>query len=138
MSINSKARRDARRRQQARKPADARAAPIPAHAHLLDAEGRIVGGVGLRGAEWALVLAGRVVTTTDSAGMAIAMVNRVAAASPADAPLQSRCSEALHEAAAREAEASGQTLEHYLAALEAERIEHLEKKRRESPSGSVH
>lgn len=135
MSINSKARRDARRKQQPKntqsRPA---AAPMAAHAHLLDADGRIVGGVAQRDDEWALVLGGRVVTTTDSAGMAIAMLQRTAmAGSTPDAALRLRYSDALRDAATREAEASGQTLEDYLAALEAERIEHVEKKRQAPP-----
>jgi hypothetical protein len=138
MSINSKARRDARRKQQAGQTMQRHPNPIPAHAHLLDADERIVGGIGLRGGEWALVLRGQVVTTTDSAAMAIAMLNRAAAAAgSADAPLRLRYSDALRDAATREAEADGQSLDQYLAALEAERLEHVQKKQAQSPD-SMH
>lgn len=140
MSINSKARRDARRKQQPKRTQDgAAASPMAAHAHLLDGDGRIIGGVALRGDEWALVLGGRVVTTTDSAAMAIAMLHRAAVArGTAEAAVQLRYSDALRDAATREAETSGQTLEQYLAALEAERIEHMEKKRQAPPSDVMH
>jgi hypothetical protein len=139
MSINSKARRDARRKQQSgRTTTQRRAAPVPAHAHLLGPDDRIVGGIGLRGDEWALVLGGQVVTTTDSAAMAIAMLNRAAAATGSpDAPLRLRFSDALRDAATREADARGQSLDQLIAALEAERIEHVQKKQTQSP-GSMH
>lgn len=138
MSINSKARRDARRKQQPKNAQSRPPVPMAAHAHLIDTDGRVVGGVAQRDDEWALVLEGRVVTTTDSAGMAIAMLHRAAAArrTPAVA-LELRYSDALRDAATREAEASGQTLDDYLAALEAERVEHVEKKR-QAPPGTTH
>jgi hypothetical protein len=140
MSINSKARRDARRKQQPKRTQDGAATPpMPAHAHLLDDDGRIMGGVALRGGEWALVLDGRVVTTTDSAAMAIAMLHRAAMArGTSGAAMQLRYSDTLRDAAAREAETGGQTLEQYLAALEAERVEHMEKKRQAPPPDAVH
>lgn len=138
MSINSKARRDARRKQQSGGTMQRRPAPLPAHAHLLDANDRIVGGMGLRGDEWALVLGGQVVTTTDSAAMAIAMLNRAAAAAGTPgAPLRLRCSDALRDAATREAQADGRTLEQHLAVLEAERVEHMQKKQPQPPD-SMH
>lgn len=133
MSINSKARRDARRKQQS-KTATPRPAPMPAHAHLIDEEGRIVGGIAQSGNEWALVLGGRVITTTDSAAMALAVLERAAVArGTPDSPLRTRCNDALRDAAVAEAAASGHTLESYLAALEAERIEHLQKKQPPGP-----
>ncbi|MFC0677810.1 hypothetical protein ACFFGH_08160 [Lysobacter korlensis] len=138
MSINSKARRDARRKQQT-KTVTARPAPMPAHAHLLDAEGRVVGGIARSGSDWALVLGGQVITTTDSPAMAIAVLERAAIARGAPgSPLRTRCNDVLRDAAVAEAAESGQTLESYLAALEAERIEHLQKKQQPPNPDTTH
>lgn len=128
MSINSKARRDARRKQaphlDARRPA-----PMPALAHLLGADDAIVGGIARRGDEYAFVFGGRVVTSTDSAAMAIALLDRAITVHAArDVALRRRVSEPLLAAATREAEDAGLTLEAQLAALEAERIEHVQQR----------
>ncbi|WP_133498775.1 hypothetical protein [Cognatilysobacter terrigena] len=97
---------------------------MPAVAHLLAADDRIVGGVAKRDDEYALVLGGRVIASTDSAGMAIAMLRHARATlSNDDTPLSIRVAPALETPATLEAEAAGLTLEAYLAVLEAERVE---------------
>jgi hypothetical protein len=139
MSINSKARRDARRKQAphtTRRPAPA---PMPALAHLLDEAGAIVGGIAQRDGEYALVLGGRVITSTDSAAMAIALLDRAIEIHAArDITLRRRVAEPLLTAATREADEAGLTLEAQLAALEAERIEHAQERDDARSAGSSH
>ncbi|GAB1595717.1 hypothetical protein PAGU2638_13960 [Lysobacter sp. PAGU 2638] len=97
---------------------------MPAVAHLLTADESIVGGIARRDDEYALVLGGRVVASTDSAGMAIAMLRHARVMlSNDDAPLSIRVAPALETPATLEADAAGLTLEAYLDALEAERVE---------------
>ncbi|AXK72082.1 hypothetical protein DWG18_07155 [Lysobacter sp. TY2-98] len=97
---------------------------MPAVAHLLADDERIVGGVAQRDDDYALVLGGRVVASTDSAGMAIAMLRHARVTlSTDDTPLTVRIAPALENPATREAETAGLTLEAYLTALEAERVE---------------
>lgn len=103
---------------------DDRGRNMPAVAHLLADGDRIVGGVARRDDEFALVLGGRVVASTDSAGMAIAMLRHARATLSTDeTPLSVRIAPALETPAMLEAEAAGLTLDAYLAALEAERVE---------------
>lgn len=102
---------------------------MPAVAHLLAEGDRIVGGIAQRADDYALVLGGRVVAATDSAGMAIAMLRHVRdTLASADAPLEVRVSSALDGAATREAESAGLSLDAYLDALEAERVERVEER----------
>ena len=123
MSTRSKAKRDARKRKLKRVSKEKRLRQIIEHAHLIVGE-RIVGGAGLRGDEWVLVLGRDVVAGTDSAAMILTMLKHVAA-------LQEQGGEAvelnysthLRDAATAEAEAEGKTLDAYLAELEAEREE---------------
>lgn len=102
---------------------------MPALAHLLTDGDRIVGGVAQRDDEYALVLGGRVVAATESAGMAIAMLHHARATlATDDVPLTVRIAPALEAPATREAASAGLTLEGYLAALEAERRERGEER----------
>ena len=138
MSIHSKARRDARRKKQ---PAAAVAPtrPIRVHAKLVDCEGTNVGGAGLRGDDWVLVLAGRVVATTNSASMMIAMLRRtVAVRQQGGEHLRLDCTRTLLDAATREAALVDRTLEEHLLALEAERAEHALRKQRVAEPGAAH
>lgn len=97
---------------------------MPAVAHLLADEARIIGGIARRRDDYALVLGGRVVAATESAGMAIAMLRHARVAlSTDDTPLSIRVAPALETPAVAEAEAAGLSLEAYLDALEAERVE---------------
>ena len=124
MSIHSKARRDARRKKSrgAARPVAAR--PLDEHAHLVDGQGRIFGGAGLRGEEWLMVLGGKVVTGTDSAAMMLAMLRHVATLREAAGDtVRLSYSTHLGEAATAEAAAEGKTLDEYLAQLDDEREE---------------
>lgn len=129
MSISSKARRDARRRQAPHHRDTRRPAPMPALAHLLGADDEIVGGIARREGEYAFVFGGAVVTATDSAAMAIALLDRAIAVHAARGiSLRRRVAEPLLTAATREAAEAGLTLEAQLAAFEAERIEHVQQR----------
>lgn len=115
-----------------RSPGDSGAGrSMPAHAHLVDAIEGVVGGVALRGDEWAVVLHGRVVAATESAGLAIAMLRHTASLLvKAGRPVRVDVADVLRERATEEGAAAGKTLDDYLAYLEAERAE-LARERRE-------
>ena len=133
MSIHSKARRDARRKK-SRTPRPGPARPLAEHAHLVDGQGRIFGGAGLRGEEWLMVLGGKVVTATDSAAMMLAMLKHVAALREAAGDtVRLTYSTHLGEVATAEAAAEGRTLDEYLAQLDAER----EERKREPGTGDA-
>jgi hypothetical protein len=107
----------------ARGDGDARRS-MPAHAHLLDAADRVVGGVALRDEDWVVVLQGREVASTESAGMAIAMLRHTATLlGRAGHPVRVDTSETLIAHATEEGAAAGKSLDDYLAYLEAERAE---------------
>lgn len=132
MSINSKARRDARKKQRPRLGATRAALTLRPHAEILDGDGKIVGGAGCRSGEWVLVINGREVAGTESPGMVLAMLTHAATLrEEAGLPVELRYSTALRDAATTEAEAAGKTLEEYLAMLEAERVERAEYRKAE-------
>ncbi len=138
MSINSKAKRDARRKQQPKRTPAPPPPPIVAHARLLDAEDGVVGGGGLRGDEWVLVFGGKVAATTDSAAMLLAMLHHACRVrARVGETLRVDASPVLREAATREADHEGRTLDEHLAALEAERREHALRKQA-VPTGTAH
>lgn len=117
----SKSRRTPRRKAASGSPAPVRS--LPAHAHLTDAGGHVLGGIALRDDEWLLVLQGKPAATTDSAGMAMAMLRHTAVLlAQAGRPVEASCSHVLQSRAADEAAEAGQTLEEYLTYLEAERV----------------
>ncbi len=129
MSIHSKSRRDARKKKQRTSGADRTGPKLQPHAHLLDGDGKVIGGAGLRGEQWVMVMGGKVITGTDSAGMAIAMLKHVAALrESAGLAVTLSYSTQLRDAATVEAEAVGKTLDEYLDMLELERIERAEGK----------
>lgn len=97
---------------------------MPAHAHLLGAEDRVMGGVALRDDEWVVVLQGREVASTESAGLAIAMLRHTATLlGAAGHAVRVDTSETLRARATEEGAAADKSLEDYLAYLEAERAE---------------
>lgn len=102
---------------------------MPAVAHLLAEGDRIVGGIARRDDEYALVLAGRVMASTDSAGMAIAMLRHARVLLSADgSALSIRVSPELQMPATDEAASAGLELEAYLDVLETERRERAEER----------
>lgn len=133
MSINSKAKRDARKKKRPKLGA-ARAAPVlRPHAEILDGEGNIVGGAGIRSGEWVMVLNGREVAATDSSAMILAMLKHAATArEEAGLQVELRYSTELRDAATVEAASEGKTLEQYLDQLEAERVERSEVRKSEA------
>lgn len=97
---------------------------MPVHARLMDAAGDVVGGVARREDEWVAVLGGRVVATTESAGLAIAMLRHTATLlADAGRPVRIDVADTLRDAATAEGLVVGKPLEEYLAFLEAERAE---------------
>lgn len=123
MSIRSKAKRDARKKQSKGVSRGAPSRPIVEHAHLL-VDRNIVGGAGRRGSEWVLVLGREVVAATESAAMILAMLKRVASLQEATGQtVELNYSTQLRDAATAEAEAEGKSLDDYLVELEAEREE---------------
>lgn len=102
---------------------------MPAHAHLVEATGRVVGGAALREEEWLLVLNGEVAATTDSPGMVLAMLRHTAAVlNRAGRDVQLRFSDVLRERATTEAAEAGKSLDAFLEYLEAERAEMVDQR----------
>ena len=127
MSIHSKARRDARKKQRPKLGSARAAALLRPHAEILDREGKIVGGAGTRSGEWIMVKNGREVAGTDSPGMILAMLTHAATLrQEAGLQVELRYSTELRDAATLEAEGEGKTLQEYLDLLEAERVERSE------------
>jgi len=126
MSINSKAKRDAKKKRQKSKPLGVEPKLVE-HAHLRDGSGAVFGGAALRGEEWVMVLGGDIVAGTDSAAMILAMLKHVAASKEESGEaVRLDYSTQLRDAATREAEAEGKTLYQYLEMLEQERAERHE------------
>lgn len=101
MSRNSKAKRDARIKNEPKRSIRRLGGSLQPHAQLLDADDAAVGGVGWRDNEWLLVLGGQVAARSESAALALAMLKHVVA-------VQAR---------------AGHTLDEYLSILEQERME---------------
>ena len=80
MSIQSKARRDARRRKEQREHNRARAgAPaIEPHAELRDADGKLLAGVVRQSGVWVLGMDGRIAGSSHSAAHVLALIKRAA------------------------------------------------------------
>ncbi|QDH71142.1 hypothetical protein [Marilutibacter alkalisoli] len=124
MSRHSKIRRDARRKQAPDRPIRRLGDTLQPHAQLIDADGNVVGGAGLRDREWVMVLGGKALSGTESAAMMLAMLRHaVAVQADAGRKLELHVSAALDAAAAHEAMAAGKSLPQYLEMLEAERQE---------------
>jgi hypothetical protein len=137
MSINSKARRDARKKQRPKLGAGRSAPLLRPHAEILDSKGNIVGGAGLRSGEWVMLLDGQEVAGTDSPGMILAMLKHAANARGAQGEqVELRYSTELQDAATVEASAQGKTLDEHLALLEAERVERLDYRKSEALGGT--
>ena len=117
MSIQSKARRDARKRRlaKARNAASERPAEsIEAHAELRDDAGNLLGGIVRRDGEWTLGLGGQIVGGSDSAARVLAMLKRAAVMHEAKGTqIRLRCSPSLDQAAAAEVAAQGLTFEQF-------------------------
>ncbi|KFN43653.1 hypothetical protein [Arenimonas oryziterrae] len=126
MSRQSKAKRDARRKHPTKSGPVRAGRPIQAHAHLLDGDGKVIGGAGHRDEQWSVIFNGKIVANTDSPGMVIAMLTHIAALrEQAGHAAQTSYSPELRELATAEAQLHGKTLPEYLDMLEAERLERV-------------
>ena len=123
MSIQSKARRDARKRreQRERNRAQAGRPPIEPHADLRDGEGNLLAGIVRQSGVWVLGMDGRIVGSSDSAAQVLMLIHR-ARRLHEDKGIAVRlsCSEALSAEAELEAAANGKSLADYQQQLEGE------------------
>lgn len=127
MSRDSKAKRDARKKKEPKRPIRRLGAALQPHAQLETSDGNTVGGAGWRDGEWLTVLAGQVVARTPSAALTLAMLRHVVAVQEqAGTELKLTFSPTMEHAATREAQAEGRSLEEYLHVLEQERLERRE------------
>lgn len=120
MSINSKARRDARKRkaQKERNRARANAPKVEPHAELRNPQGELLAGIVRRAGVWVLGMDGRIAGSSDSAAEVFAMIKRAAALHEAQGqPVRLVYSDELRDTAVIEAAAQGLTLEQFDAKL---------------------
>jgi len=128
MSIDSKVRRDARRRQaeRARNRAEAEAAARPAstvepHAELRDPERRLLAGIVRREGEWVLGMDGKIAGESSSAAHVLAMIMLAGELHENEGrPVRLAYSDALKDAAHAEAKAQGLEFEQFKARLAAQ------------------
>ena len=117
MSINSKVRRDARKRRMEKLRNAAPAAgtvAIEPHAELRDEAGQLLGGIVRREGEWTLGLGGRIVGGSDSAARVLAMLKQAATLHErGGASVHLSCSPALSAAAQREVSEQGLSFEQF-------------------------
>jgi hypothetical protein len=121
MSINSKAGREAKKRNAAKagtgKPAGP---PIEPHAELRDRQGQLLAGIVRRDGEWVLGMGGKIAGTSESAAHMLAMIKRAARLHEAHGtPVRLKYSDSLKEAALSEAAALGGSFEEFEARLES-------------------
>lgn len=123
MSIQSKARRDAKKRKAAKsaKAAPPRPAPIEPHADLRDASGTLLGGIVRSEGEWTLGLGGRIVGASDSPARVLAMLQRAATLHErAGREVKLQCSPVLAAAVQADVLAQGVSYADFKHALEVE------------------
>ena len=121
MSIQSKARRDARKRKAERERNKIRTAapPIEPHAELRDRDGGLLAGIVRRSGEWVLGMDGRIVGSSDSAAQVLMLIRRAQRLHDAKGvPVKLVYSDALRDEAEVEAAAHGKSLAEYEAQLE--------------------
>ena len=124
MSIQSKARRDARRRKEQREHNRARAgAPaIEPHAELRDADGKLLAGVVRQAGVWVLGMDGRIAGSSDSAAQMLMLIRRAQRLHDEKGiPVKLVYSDALRDEAELEAAAHGKSLADDETQLEEER-----------------
>ncbi|MBP3985945.1 hypothetical protein J5837_16180 [Pseudoxanthomonas helianthi] len=123
MSIQSKARRDAKKRklQKAINQARANAPKVEAHAELRNPQGELLAGIVRQAGVWVLGMDGRIAGSSDSAAEVLAMIKRAAALHEAQGlPVRLVYSDELRDTAVIEAAAQGMTLEQFEQKLETE------------------
>ena len=123
MSINSKAKRDARKKRMSRKARSSSTAKAEVHAHLFEND-VLVGGGAFHLGEWVMTFKGQPISGTDSPAMLLAMLKRAASSlEEQGASVRLEYSTKLRDAAASEAAEEGKSLDELLEFLAAERLE---------------
>jgi len=119
MSINSKVRREAKKRNTAKaRTGKPTATPIEPHAELRDQEGQLLAGIVRRDGEWVLGMGGKIAGTSESAAHMLAMIRRAARLHEANGtPVRLKYSDALKDAAYGEVQATEQTFDEFEAQL---------------------
>ena len=124
MSINSRLRRTAKKRNARKQTPTAPSAPIEPHAELRDQQGRLLAGIVRRDGEWVLGMGGQIAGGSESAAQVLAMIQRVATLHESQGmPVRLKYSDALKEAANTEVAAQGITFEQFQAQLEKDMAE---------------
>lgn len=116
MSIQSKARREAKKRKATKERNQARAsAPaIEPHAELRNPQGELLAGIVRQAGVWVLGMDGRIAGSSDSAAEVLAMIKQAAALHEAQGdPVRLVYSDELRDTAVIEAAAQGLTLEQF-------------------------
>lgn len=122
MSINSKTRREAKKRKalRTRRLSGARSGIEP-HAELRNPEGELLAGIVRRAGVWVLGMHGQIAGSSDSAAEVLAMIKRAAALHEAQGqPVRLVYSDELGATAELEAAAQGMSLEAFEKKLEEE------------------
>jgi hypothetical protein len=123
MSIQSKARRDARKRKALRERNQSRgdALPIEPHAELRDRDGNLLAGVVRQSGVWVLGMDGRIVGSSDSAAQMLMLIRRAQRLHDEQGmPVKLVYSDALRDDAELEAATQGLSLPEYEKRLEEE------------------
>ena len=123
MSIQSKARRDARKRkaERERNKARADASPIEPHAELRDRDGDLLAGIVRQSGVWVLGMDGRIVGSSDSAAQVLMLIRRAQRLHDEQGmPVKLVYSDALRDEAELEAATNGKSLPDYEKRLEEE------------------
>lgn len=121
MSINSKIRREAKKRNASKKTQDKPSVgpPIEPHAELRDQQGQLLAGIVRRDGEWVLGLGGKIAGNTDSAAHVLAMIQRAAVLhEKSGTPVRLTFSDALRDAAQLEVAGMGMSYEAFATALD--------------------
>ncbi len=122
MSIQSKARRDARRRKAERERNRRGDAPaIEPHAELRDRDDNLLAGIVRQSGVWVLGMDGRIVGSSDSAAQVLMLIRRAQRLhDEKGVPVKLVYSDALRDEAALEAAVNGKSLADYEKQLEDE------------------
>ena len=123
MSIQSKARRDARKRKAERERNKVRAAapPIEPHAELRDRDGGLLAGIVRQSGVWVLGMDGRIAGSSDSAAQMLMLIRRAQRLHDEQGiTVKLVHSDALREEAELEAATHGKSLADYQQQLEDE------------------
>lgn len=123
MSIQSKARREAKKRKaiKARNQSQLNAPAIEPHAELRNPQGELLAGIVRRSGVWVLGMHGQIAGSSDSAAEVLAMIKRAAALHEAQGqPVKLVYSDEIRDTAELEAATQGMSLDDYEKKLEEE------------------